>query len=150
MVDDSSKKRKKRKHKKNKISATPASNTSTTANSALEPLENIPEGQQNVHAVAVTQPLQESPISVTIPQNPTKPFRNVNRGRGRGRNFGKGIGRRDGRGFRRDNADNTGENDAYCMEVAPLNIFENQVVPMGLHNFQKYLDLISLLQESFL
>ena len=88
-----------------------------------------------MQAISVTQPIQEPSVSVTVPQNPPQPFRNVNRGRGRGRNFTRGFGRRDGRGFRRDNAKNAGENDAYCMDVAPLNIFENQVVPMGLHNF---------------
>ena len=47
--------------------------------------------------------------------------------RGRARHGGRG------RGFTR----NQGENDAYSMDVAPMNIFENQVIPMGLHNLSK-------------
>ena len=31
----------------------------------------------------------------------------------------------------------TGENDPYDMSIAPLNIFENQVIPIGLHNLSK-------------
>ena len=137
MVGDASKKRKKRKHKKSKLHATAASSTPTIAISASTSLDNTPRIQQKAQAITVTQPIQEPPISVTVPQNPPQPFRNVNRGRGRGRNFTRGFGRRDGRSFGRNNAKNTGENDAYCMDVAPLNIFENQLVPMGLHNFSK-------------
>ena len=44
--------------------------------------------------------------------------------RGRARRGGRG------RGFTRKQS----ENDAYSMDVAPMNIFENQVIPMGLHN----------------
>ena len=32
---------------------------------------------------------------------------------------------------------NTGENDPYDMSIAPLNLFENQVIPIGLHNLSK-------------
>ena len=42
-------------------------------------------------------------------------------------------GSRRGRGFTR----NQGEIDAYSMDVAPISIFENQVIPMGLHNLSK-------------
>jgi len=45
---------------------------------------------------------------------------------------GSRWGRR-GRGFYR----NQGEIDAYSMHVAPISIFENQVIPMGLHNLSK-------------
>ena len=51
---------------------------------------------------------------------------NVARGRGRSRGRGK-------RAFYR----NTGENDPYDMSIAPLNLFENQVIPIGLHNLSK-------------
>ena len=47
--------------------------------------------------------------------------------RGRGRRGGRG------RGFTR----NPGEIDAYSMDVAAMNIFKNQVIPMGLHNLSK-------------
>ena len=48
--------------------------------------------------------------------------------RGRGRSRGRGR-----RSFYR----NTGENDPYDMSIAPLNLFENQVIPIGLHNLSK-------------
>ena len=32
---------------------------------------------------------------------------------------------------------NQGEFDAYSMDVAPINIFENQVIPVGLHNLSR-------------
>ena len=137
MVGDKSKKWKKRRHKKSKLHEPAAINTPTIAITGSNSLDNTPRAQQTMQAISVTQPIQDTPVSVTVPQNPPQPFRNVNRGRGRGRNFTRGFGRRDGRSFGRNNAKNTGENDAYCMDVAPLNIFENQVVPMGLHNFSK-------------
>jgi len=31
----------------------------------------------------------------------------------------------------------TGENDPYDMSIAPLNIYENQVLPIGIHNLSK-------------
>ena len=31
----------------------------------------------------------------------------------------------------------TGENDAYDMSIAPMNIYENQVLPIGIHNLSK-------------
>ena len=37
---------------------------------------------------------------------------------------------------------NTGENDPYDMSIAPLNLFENQVIPIGLHNLSKSLGQI--------
>ena len=45
-------------------------------------------------------------------------------------------GRYGGR-FRRGYTKPSGIFDAYCMDVAPLNTFENQVIPMGLHNLSK-------------
>ena len=47
----------------------------------------------------------------------------------------RGRGRRgcSGGGYTR----NQGENDAYSMDVAPIHIFENQVIPLGLHNISK-------------
>ena len=45
---------------------------------------------------------------------------------------GSRRGRR-GRGYYR----NQGEIDAYSMDVAPISIFKNQVIPMGLHNLSK-------------
>ena len=76
---------------------------------------------------------------MSTPQNAPPPFRSGSRGRGRGRYFDKGgkHGYKAGRGSGRSYTKYSGESDAYCMDIAPLNIFENQVVPMGLHNFSK-------------
>ena len=49
-----------------------------------------------------------------------------NRGRGQARGRG-------GRPFVR----HTGENDPYDMSIAPLFIYENQVLPIGIHNLSK-------------
>ena len=51
-------------------------------------------------------------------------------------NVARGRGRSRGRG-RRSFYRNTGENDPYDMSIAPLNLFENQVIPIGLHNLSK-------------
>ena len=126
-ADSKRKKRRAKKKSQSGIEAAPDAKIDTppgiAANTATFP-------------VPITQ--QESvTTSTSAPQNPTQPVRNVSRGRGRGRFFGYG-GRRTGGGrSRRPDAKQTGEIDAYCMSVAPLNIFENQVVPMGLDNFSK-------------
>ena len=86
---------------------------------------------------------------ITVPQNPTQPVRNASHGRGRGCFFGYGGGRTGGGRFRRPDAKQTGEIDAYCMSVAPLNIFENQVSQWDYIIFQKYSDLTLLPHESF-
>ena len=51
-------------------------------------------------------------------------------------NVARGRGRSRGRG-RRSFYRNTGENDPYDMSIAPLNLFENQVIPISLHNLSK-------------
>ena len=133
VIEHGSSKQKKRKAKKKQQSNINAAQDTTT---------NTPPGQNADTAtipVQVTQHQQQesATISTTAPQNPTQPVRNVGRGRGRGRFFGYGGGRTGGGRFKRPDAKQTGEIDAYCMSIAPLNIFENQVVPMGLHNFSK-------------
>ena len=65
-----------------------------------------------------------------------------------GRNFAKGS-YGGGNGSRRSSVKTPGELDAYSMDVAPLNIFENQVISKRLHNLSKYSDLIQRPQESF-
>ena len=47
-----------------------------------------------------------------------------------------GRGQGNGRG-RRPFFRQTGESDPYDMSIAPLNIYENQVLPVGLHNLSK-------------
>ena len=42
-----------------------------------------------------------------------------------------------GRGNARPNSKPPGMNDPYGIDIAPLNIFENQVVPVGVHNLSK-------------
>ena len=37
---------------------------------------------------------------------------------------------------------NTSDNDSYDISIAPMNIFENQVIPKGLHNLSKNLGQI--------
>ena len=134
MVSGEGKKRRKRKPKKSGSPATPVIMISSTANIATEPLENA-EIRQNTAAVPITQ--QDPTVSTPSLQIPPQPFRSDNRGRGRGRFFGNRGGRGRRGGSKPNNLKVSGENDAYCMEVAPLNIFENQVVPTGLHNFSK-------------
>ena len=59
-------------------------------------------------------------------------FRNYPRGN---RSGGRGGGYRGGRSGRSSNK--SGEIDPYDMTIAPLNIYENQVLPVGLHNLSK-------------
>ena len=78
---------------------------------------------------------------VAIPANQLPPFtfsdfrgggsfqRGFSRGSIRGRTGRYGSGR----SFTKSQADT----DAYCMDVAPFDIFENQIIPVGLHNLSK-------------
>ena len=50
-----------------------------------------------------------------------------------------------GRGAGRPHSKPSGMNDTYDVDIAPLNVFENQVIPVGIHNLSKSLDLIWLL-----
>ena len=58
---------------------------------------------------------------------------NAGRNQPRGQLRGRGRGGRFKRGFTR----HSGIFDAYCMDTAPINIFENQVLPTGLHDVSK-------------
>ena len=53
--------------------------------------------------------------------------------------FQGSAARRDkpGRGDARPNAKPSGMNDPFDIDIAPMNIFENQVVPVGVHNLSK-------------
>ena len=42
-----------------------------------------------------------------------------------------------GRGVARPNSKPLGMNDPYSIDIAPLNIFENQLVSVGVHNLSK-------------
>ena len=105
----------------------------------------------NTSAMMPTQQMVSVPSSyatqgqniqfVAIPANQLPPFtfsdfrgggsfqRGFNRGSMRGRTGRYGSGR----SFNKPQ----GETDAYCMDVAPFNIFENQIIPVGLHNLSK-------------
>ena len=56
--------------------------------------------------------------------------------RGGGKRGGfRGRGNRGGRS--NQSSYKSGETDPYDMTIAPLNIYENQVIPVGLHNLSK-------------
>ena len=61
------------------------------------------------------------------------PVFSAGRALGRGQLRGRGTGGRFQRGFTK----HSGIFDAYCMDSAPLNIFENQVLPTGLHDVSR-------------
>ena len=42
-----------------------------------------------------------------------------------------------GRGAGRPNSKPSGMNDPYDLDIVPLNVFENQVIPVGVHNLSK-------------
>jgi len=44
---------------------------------------------------------------------------------------------RPGRGDGRPNSKPSGMNDPYGIDIAPMNIFENQIIPVGVHNLSK-------------
>ena len=74
--------------------------------------------------------VQEAEIaqSNTYDQAPSRGRFNIGSNRGRFQARGRG-----GRPFVR----HTGENDPYDMSIAPLFIYENQVLPIGIHNLSK-------------
>ena len=88
----------------------------------LEQGEMIP----NVPLPSVANVVAPSNQQSSAPNIQYETEANVARGRGRSRGRGR-------RSFYR----NTGENDPYDMSIAPLNLFENQVIPIGLHNLSK-------------
>ena len=73
--------------------------------------------------------VQEAEIAQSnYDQAPTRGRFNVGSSRGRFQARGRG-----GRPFVR----HTGENDPYDVSIAPLFIYENQVLPIGIHNLSK-------------
>ena len=106
---------------------------SANANPTLQnPLVSMPSGFTN-------QGSNVQYIAIPAGHIPPFTFSEFSRGGGdfhRGSNNGRnsrGRGRR-GRG---NFARSQGENDAYSMDVASFNIFENQIIPVGLHNLSK-------------
>ena len=75
---------------------------------------------------------QAFPVMQTATTSGQMNFSSGSRG-GRFRGRGRGYGGR----FSRGSTKHSGIFDAYCMNSAPLNIFENQVIPTGLHDVSK-------------
>ena len=89
-----------------------------------EIIPNVPFTSVNNAAAQNIQQSNAQPNMLTNAQAISESY--VARGRGRSRGRGR-------RSFYR----NTGENDPYDMSFALLNLFENQVIPIGLHNLSK-------------
>ena len=81
----------------------------------------------------ILMPFNQGQLQV-MPNAPTfGPVFNAGRNQSRGQLRGRGRRGRSQRGFTR----HSGIFDAYCMDTAPINIFENQVIPTGLHDISK-------------
>ena len=91
-----------------------------------ESIPNVPITSVNSTAAQNIQQSNAQPNMLTNAQAISESY--VARARGRGQGRG-----RERRSFYR----NTDENDPYDMSIAPLNLFENQVIPIGLHNLSK-------------
>jgi len=73
------------------------------------------------------------PVQASANQENTSSTENINaQAQAGGRDVGRGRNRGRRAFFRQ-----TGENDPYDMSIAPLNIYENQVIPVGIHNLLK-------------
>ena len=111
------------------------SNTSDLANTTLGNITGADissEEKNSEHApITITIPVtQQATANANPPQNAPPPFRSGNRRRGRGCFFSKG-GRRDfDTGAGRSHTKQSGEFDAYCMDVAPIEYFQK---PSGCH-----------------
>ena len=55
-----------------------------------------------------------------------------------------------GRGGSGPNVKTPGECDPFGIDIAPLNIFENLIIPVGVHNLSNHSDLIWLPSECYL
>ena len=91
-----------------------------------ESIPNVPITSVNSTAAQNIQQSNAQPNMLTNTQAISESY--VARGRGRSRGCRRGR-----RSFYR----NTGENDPYDMSIAPLNLYENQVIQIGLHNLSK-------------
>jgi len=92
-------------------------------------MNELGEIVENSSSVPPSTPVPEANIQGTIhSQNAQIPAPNNAATRGRGGSRGRG---------RRTFVRQTGESDPYDMSIAPLNIYENQVIPVGLHNLSK-------------
>ena len=94
--------------------------------SGMNELGEIPENITSVPTLSVQEPAHQETIANTDGNTGNINAQARGRGDGKGRNRGR-------RAFSRQ----TGESDPYDMSIAPLNIYENQVIPAGLHNLSK-------------
>ena len=92
--------------------------------SGMNELGEIPENIPSVPNVPVPESAPQKNIAQTAANTGDANVRPRGRGNGRGR-----------RTFVRQ----TGESDPYDMSIAPLNIYENQVIPVGRHSLSKSL-----------
>ena len=111
------------------ITSKPLTTTNTILPSQfVQPIQGFTNNEQNIQFVAV--PFDQTP---QLSFNEFRAGRSMHTGRDRGTFRSGSIRGRRGRDFYRLQS----ENDAYSMDVAPVSIFENQVIPMGLHNLSK-------------
>ena len=124
---------------------TPNAVSISSQNMAVQPLA------MNTNTIMAPQPMLSVPSGfgtpgqniqfVAIPANqlPQFTFSEFRGGGSFHRGFAGGSfrGRKGRFGSGRNFTKTQGEMDAYCMDVAPFNIFENQIIPVGLHNLSK-------------
>ena len=81
----------------------------------------------------IIMPFNQGQFQPTLNAQMGGPAFNAGRNQARGQLRGRGRSGRFRRGFTR----HSGIFDAYSMDTAPINIFENQVLPTGLHDVSK-------------
>ena len=92
----------------------------------MNELGEIPENITSVPNIPARESANKENIANTAGNHGNVNAQAGGRGDGRGRNRGR-------RAFFRQ----TDESDPYDMSIAPLNIYENQVIPIGIHNLSK-------------
>ena len=95
------------------------------------------EEKTSYHApFPIQSPVTQQPTATNnLPQNTPIPLSSGYCGRGRRCYFGKGGRQEYNSRSGQSHTEHFGEFDAYCMDVAPVNISKNQVVPVELHKF---------------
>ena len=113
--------KKKNRSKQGTTQQNVAQNQDTEFIEEVSGLTETGEVQESVQTAGIAQ-------TNTMDQTSSRGRFNVGSFRGRGQARGRG-----GRPFSR----HTGENDPYDMSIAPMFIYENQVLPIGIHNLSK-------------
>jgi len=120
-----------KKHKnERKMQAVPVTSNTPIISSLAMPQQTVVDanGQQ-----FILMPFNQGQMPATNYAQMDGPAFNAGRHQSRGQLRGRGRSGRFKRGFTR----HSGIFDAYCMDTAPINIFENQVLPTGLHDISK-------------